>query len=178
MKARFAQLAAYNRWANARLYEAALALGDADYRRNVGAFFKSLNGTLNHLLVTDRIWMKRLTGEGTHPDRLDAIIHEDRRALALARADEDDRIIQFVASLDEGALAGTLTYATTAGKPFAQARADILSHFFNHQTHHRGQAHTILSICTGNEPPSLDLLQMLRGVAAPDLRLIALRKHR
>lgn len=175
MKARFEQLAAYNKWANARIYEAAFALDDNDYRRDVGAFFKSLHGTLNHLLVADRIWMKRLTGEGEHPDKLNAIIHEDRKALALARADEDERIVRFIASLDETALAGTLKYATTSGKPFEQARVEILSHFFNHQTHHRGQAHTILSICTGKEPPSLDLLAMQRGIAAPDLRELALR---
>lgn len=172
MKSRFEQLAAYNRWANARLCEAAMALPESDYRRDVGAFFKSLNGTLNHLLVADRIWMKRLTGEGEHPDNLNAIIHEDRRELALARADEDVRIVRFVASLDEAALAGILKYATTSGKAFEQPRADILSHFFNHQTHHRGQAHTILSICTGKEPPSLDLLQMQRGVVTPDLRVL------
>jgi len=175
MKSRFEQLAAYNKWANARLYEAALALPDADYRRDVGAFFKSLNGTLNHLLVADRIWMKRLTGEGEHPDALNTIIHEDRRELAVARADEDDRIIRFIGSLDEAALAGTLKYANTSGKTFDQPRADVLSHFFNHQTHHRGQAHTILSICTAKEPPSLDLLQMQRGVAAPDLRALSMR---
>ena len=175
MKVRFEQLAAYNKWANARLYEAALSLSEADYGRDVGAFFKSLNGTLNHLLVADRIWMKRLTGEGEHPDRLDAIIHDDRRALAIARADEDDRIVRFVATLDDAALAGTLKYATTSGKPFEQNRADVLSHFFNHQTHHRGQAHTILSIVTGKEPPSLDLLQLQRGVVAPDLRSLASR---
>ena len=173
MKSRFEQLAAYNKWANARIYEAALALDEKDYRRDVSAFFKSLNGTLNHLLVADRIWMKRLTGEGEHPNTLNAIIHEDRRALALARADEDDRIIRFVSSLDEAALAGTLKYATTSGKAFEQPQADVLSHFFNHQTHHRGQAHTILSICTGEEPPSLDLLAMQRGVVAPDLRALA-----
>jgi len=172
MKARFEQLAAYNRWANARLYEAALALSEADYRRDVGAFFKSMHGTLNHLLAADRIWMKRLTGEGEAPDRVDAIIHEDRRQLARARADEDDRIVRFVTTLDEAALAGTLRYATTSGKPFEQPRADILSHFFNHQTHHRGQAHTILSICTGKEPPVLDLLAMQRGGVAPDLRAL------
>lgn len=175
MKSRFEQLAAYNKWANARLYEAAFALPEADYRRDVGAFFKSLHGTLNHLLVADRIWMKRLTGEGEHPHKLNAIIHEDRRQLALARADEDDRIIRFVASLDEAALAGTLKYATTSGKPFEQNRADVLSHFLNHQTHHRGQAHTILSIVTGKEPPSLDLLAMQRGGTAPDLRAFAAR---
>lgn len=175
MKSRFEQLAAYNKWANARLYEAAFAVPEADYRRDVGAFFKSLNGTLNHLLVADRIWMKRLTGEGEHPDKLNAIIHDDRGALAMARADEDDRIIRFVASLDDGALAGTLKYATTSGKPFEQNRADVLSHFFNHQTHHRGQAHTILSIVTRKEPPSLDMLQMQRGIVAPDLRALAAR---
>ncbi len=173
MKSRFEQLAAYNRWANARLYEAAMALPESDYRRDVGAFFKSLHGTLNHLLVADRIWMKRLTGEGEHPDKLNAIIHEDRKDLALARADEDDRIVRFVASLDEAALTGILKYATTSGKAFEQPRADILSHFFNHQTHHRGQAHTILSICTGKEPPSLDLLAMQRGGVALDLRALA-----
>jgi uncharacterized damage-inducible protein DinB len=172
MKAYFEQRAAYNRWANARLYEAGFTLGDADYRRDVGAFFKSLHGTLNHLLVTDRIWMKRLTGEGDHPAKLNAIIHEDRRALAAARADEDDRIIRFVASLSEEMIAGQLHYATTSGKPFAQTRSDILAHLFNHQTHHRGQAHTVLSIVSGQEPPSLDLLTMHRGGTAPDLRTL------
>lgn len=175
MKQHFEQFASYNRWANARLYEVALALGEADYRRDVGAFFKSLHGTLNHLLVTDRIWMKRLTGEGNHPDRLDAILHEDRSELALARADEDDRIVKFVASLDEKTIAGTLAYANTSGKRFEQPRAEILAHLFNHQTHHRGQAHTILSICTGQGPPSLDLLSMQRGSPAPDLRSLGKR---
>ena len=173
MKAYFEQRAAYNRWANARLYEAALSLSEADYRRDAGAFFKSMHGTLNHLLLTDRLWLKRLTGEGEHPNQLNAIIHEDRRALAAARADEDDRIVTYVASLDEAALDELQAYATTSGKPYEQKRSDILAHLFNHQTHHRGQAHTILSIVTGREPPQLDLLLMQRGGAAPDLRAIA-----
>ena len=156
MKAHFEQFAAYNRWANARLYEAALALGEVDYRRNVGAFFRSLSGTLNHLLVTDRIWMKRLTGTGEAPTRLDATLHEDRWQLAGARAAEDARIVAYVASLDDGMLAGLLSYATTSGQPFEQPRDRILAHLFNHQTNHRGQAHTILSICTGREPPVLE----------------------
>jgi uncharacterized damage-inducible protein DinB len=173
MKAHFEQFAAYNRWANARLYEAALALDEDDYRRDVGAFFRSLHGTLNHLLLTDRIWLKRLTGEGDHPDRLDAILHDDRHALTLARAAEDDRIVGFIAPLDDAALDGLLGYRTTSGKPHQQKRRDILSHLFNHQTHHRGQAHAIVSICTGREPPSLDLLLMQRGTPAPDLWLLA-----
>jgi uncharacterized damage-inducible protein DinB len=173
MKAYFEQRAAHNRWANARLYEAALSLNDADYRRDLGAFFKSMHGTLNHLLLTDRLWLKRLTGEGEHPNQLNAIIYEDRRALALARADEDDRIIAYVATLDDSMIEGLQKYANTSGKEFEQKRRDILAHLFNHQTHHRGQAHTILSICTGKEPPQLDLLLMQRGTAAPDLRALA-----
>jgi uncharacterized damage-inducible protein DinB len=172
MKAYFEQRAAHNRWANARLYQAAFSLSDADYRRDVGAFFKSMHGTLNHLLLTDRLWLKRLTGVGEHPNQLNAIIYEDRATLAAARADEDDRIIAYVASLDEVAFEGLQKYANTSGKEFEQKRRDILAHLFNHQTHHRGQAHTILSLC-GREPPSLDLLLMQRGVAAPDLRAMA-----
>jgi uncharacterized damage-inducible protein DinB len=175
LKRHFEQFAAYNSWANARLYEAALALPDADYRRDVGAFFGSMHGTLNHLLLTDRIWLKRLTGEGDHPDRLDAILYEDRSQLTAARADEDDRIVRYIASLDDDAIAGTLRYANMSGKQFEQSRAAILAHLFNHETHHRGQAHAILSICTGREPPSLDLLGMQRGSPAPDLRELARR---
>ena len=170
MKHHFEQFAAYNRWANSRLYGAVLELGEDDYRRDVGAFFKSLHGTLNHLVVADRIWMKRLTGNGEHPNLLDAIIHEDRRELTLARAEEDDRIVSFVNMLDADLIGGVLSYSTTSGKPHEQPRSEVLAHFFNHQTHHRGQAHTILSIVTGKEAPSLDLLSMHRGNAAPDLR--------
>jgi uncharacterized damage-inducible protein DinB len=177
MKAHFAQFASYNRWANARLYEAALALDEKDYRRNVGAFFKSLHGTLNHLLLTDRIWMKRLTGEGEHPIRLDAIIYEDRLQLASARADQDDRIADYVGSLDEAAILSPLKYTTSSGKPFEHTRGAILAHLFNHQTHHRGQAHTILSICTGCEPPSLDLLGLQRGLSAVDIRALVSRAN-
>src|SRR5262245_6897568 len=82
MKAHLQRLAAYNRWANSRFYEAAFALSETDYRRDVGAFFKSMHGTLNHLLLTDRICLKRLTGD---PNRLDAILYDGRRELALAR---------------------------------------------------------------------------------------------
>ena len=173
MKTHFEQCAAYNRWANARLYEAALALNLIAYRRDTGVFFKSLHGTLNHLLLTDRMWFKRLTGKGEHPNQLAAILYEDRRELARARAAEDDRIVAYIAGLDAADLDGLQRYTTTTGKPFEQKRRDILAHIFNHQTHHRGHAHAILSICTGQEPPSLDLLLMQRGVAAPDLRALA-----
>ena len=168
-KRTFQQLAAYNRWANARLYAAALELSDTAYRLHIGVFFSSVQGTLNHLLLTDRMWLKRLTGEGEHPDRLDAILFEDRRELTKARIAEDARLIAVVDAHDDAGLASLHSYKTMSGMPHSQAIADILLHLFNHQTHHRGQAHACLSILTGGEPPSLDLLAFQRGATAPSL---------
>jgi uncharacterized damage-inducible protein DinB len=143
------------------------------YRRPVGVFFSSLHGTLNHLLLSDRIWLKRLTGEGDHPNRLDAILYEDRLELASARAAEDQRLVRVVEGFAEEAYAQPITYRTTRGVAYEQALSDILAHLFNHQTHHRGQAHSCLSILTGAEPPSLDLLLRQRGEQAPDLAALA-----
>jgi uncharacterized damage-inducible protein DinB len=166
---RFRQFAAYNKWANARLYAAALDLSEASYRLHIGVFFGGLHGTLNHLLLTDRLWLKRLTGEGDHPNGLDAILCEDRMELVRARIAEDERLIKVVESFDEAALRALHSYKTTSGMPQSQILGEILLHLFNHQTHHRGQAHACLSILTGDEPPSLDLLAFQRGGRAPDL---------
>jgi uncharacterized damage-inducible protein DinB len=165
----FRELAAYNRWANARLYAAAIALPDAVYRQPTGVFFGSLHGTLNHLLLTDRLWLKRLTGEGEHPNKLDTILYQDRADLTRARLLEDDRLIAVVDRYDDAALESPFSYRTTSGTPQQQVLSEILLHVFNHQTHHRGQAHACCSILTGREPPSLDLLMFQRGLAAPDL---------
>lgn len=158
--ANFRQLADYNHWANLRIYAAALEMPDEQYRRTTGVFFGSLHGTLNHLLLTDRVWLKRLTGEGEHPKRLDAILFEDRQALARARMDEDARLKRVVGGYSETDLATSLSYQTMSGAPQQQMLGEILLHLFNHQTHHRGHAHACCSIVTGMEPPSLDLLQI------------------
>jgi uncharacterized damage-inducible protein DinB len=168
----FRQLAAYNRWANARLYAAALDLSDQGYRLHIGVAFDSLHGTLNHLLLTDRLWLKRLTGEGDHPNQPNAILYDDRAELTRARIAEDHRLITVVDKYDEAALVNLHSYRTTTGMPQSQVLADILLHLFNHQTHHRGQAHACLSILTGGEPPSLDLLVFQRGGTAPDLETL------
>ena len=76
MKSHLLRMAEYNAWCNQRVYDAVLPLSDAEYREDRGAFFKSIHGTLNHLLATDRIWMKRFTGEGEAPTRLDAVLYE------------------------------------------------------------------------------------------------------
>jgi uncharacterized damage-inducible protein DinB len=166
----FRQLAAYNHWANLRLYGAAFQLPEDVYRRPTGVFFGSLHGTLNHLLLTDRIWLKRLTGDGEHPDRLNAILYDDRGELLQARIAEDARLKGVVDGHAERDLTESVTYQTTSGKAYSQPLQDILLHLFNHQTHHRGHAHACCSILTGSEPPSLDLLQFQRGVPAPDLK--------
>src|SRR5271165_5767826 len=101
MKAHYTTFARYNGWANRRLYDAAALLSDAEYRADKGAFFKSMHGTLNHLLATDRIWMKRFTGGGEAPDRLDAILFESFADLREAREAEDARIIRYADGLDE-----------------------------------------------------------------------------
>ena len=164
MQRYFAMFAAYNRWANARLYDAAAALPDADYRADRGAFFGSLHRTLNHLLVTDRIWLHRMTGSGPQPTRLDEILFDDLAPLAEARRAEDDRIVAYVVGLDDAALAGTITYRTiTKPTDITQPLTPALAHLFNHQTHHRGQAHTLLTIAGGKDAaPSLDLLYFQR----------------
>jgi uncharacterized damage-inducible protein DinB len=87
------------------------------YRLHIGVFFCGLHGTLNHLLLTDRLWLKRLTGEGEHPNRLDAILYGDSTELARARIAEDERLIRLIAKYDEAALRDLHSYKTTSGMP-------------------------------------------------------------
>ncbi len=158
MKRHFQMLADYNAWVNERLYDAAAGLADADYRADHGAFFGSLHGTLNHLLVGDRIWMQRFTGKGEAPARLDAILYEDLAELRQARQAEDRRIVGYIGALSDADLAASLRYhSTRSPAEIEQELAPLLMHFFNHQTHHRGQAHGILTRIKG-EAPSFDLL--------------------
>jgi uncharacterized damage-inducible protein DinB len=162
MKTHFVMMAKYNAWANARLFRMSGTLRDELYRKEVGAYFKSLHGTLNHLLASDRIWMRRLTGVGEFPDKLDEILFDDLPSLRDARVAEDRRIIVFVGGLDEAAFEEVLDYRTLNGTPQRQLRREILAHLFNHETHHRGQAHAILTSLGVTEPDSLDLLIMQR----------------
>jgi uncharacterized damage-inducible protein DinB len=166
MKDHFSTFAHYNAWANCRVYDAAAKLSDADYRADRGAFFKSMHGTLNHLLTTDRIWMQRFTGTGDAPQRLDAILHERLADLRAARDAEDRRIVTYIDGLDEAAFAGVIRYRrVSTPEEFVQPLAPALAHWFNHQTHHRGQAHMILT-SLGKSAPELDLLYFQRLKAA------------
>jgi uncharacterized damage-inducible protein DinB len=162
----FRMLAAYNRWANARLYATVAGLPDAQYHADAGVYFKSVHGTLNHLLTADRIWMHRLEGTGPQPQALDAIQCPDFAALRGARLAEDARIVAFVQSLTADSLEGAWEYRTLNGTPQRQPLREILAHLFNHQTHHRGQVHAALTRLGVTEPAPLDLLIMQRELAA------------
>jgi len=158
MKAHFEMMAGYNAWANGRVYAAAAALSDDDYRRDRGAFFGSLHGTLNHLYVTDVIWLSRLRGQPNPPWALDHIAHAAFSDLHARRKRLDSDILCYVLGLDADALDGEISYRRTAvPEPVTQPLTQTLAHLFNHQTHHRGQCHAMLTQLAG-DAPSLDLL--------------------
>ena len=172
MKARYQMFAGYNAWCNERLYAAAATLSDTDYRADRGAFFKSVHGTLNHLLVGDRIWMRRFTGVGDVPSSLDAILFDDLAGLTAARVSQDTLINRYIARLSDDDLNGVLRYRTVVNpQTIEQTLAPALDHFFNHQTHHRGQAHALLSSIVGNKgTPSFDLIIYQRQTGQGGIR--------
>ena len=163
MKKHFQMFAAYNQWANRLVCEAAARLPDEDYRLNRGAFFGSVHGTLNHMLVADRVWMKRFTGAGDAPTRLDIILCDDLQKLSIEREKEDQRIIDWLAGAEEKLFAGRFTYTTIVDmRQISQRIGPALAHFFNHQTHHRGQTHALLT-GFGQESLVMDLVYFTRS---------------
>ncbi len=163
MKQHLQMFAHYNHWANELLYTASARLSDEEYRLDMGLFFGSIHATLNHLLVTDRIWMKRFTGQGNPPNSLDAIITDNFIDLRDLRRAEDARICRYIDELDREKLAGRFTYLTVSDmRTISQRLAPALGHLFNHQTHHRGQIHAALTRL-GADAPSLDLSRFQRA---------------
>lgn len=159
-KPHFETLARYNLWANRRLYEAAAPLTEAQFVEDRGAFFGSLCGTLNHILVADRLWLERIEGHGPKPSSLDEILHGDFAGLRAAREVEDERILRVVADTPAERFEAILAYRNTAGVPYELPFAQVMTHVFNHQTHHRGQAHSLLSQF-GLKTPVLDFVYFL-----------------
>jgi uncharacterized damage-inducible protein DinB len=157
----FRALAKYNTLANRRLYEVCARLSDTEGKKARPAFFGSIHGTLNHLIVGDRIWLARFSGEEVPSTGLNAILYEDFGELREAREAEDGRIEDFTAGLDEGFLGGMIHYINNEGKVFEDPVALLVMHFFNHQTHHRGQIHDMLTQ-TNVPPPVLDLHRVIK----------------
>ncbi len=150
-------LASYNQWMNARVYAAAGTLSAAELAAERRAFFGSILGTLNHLLVADTIWLKRFARHPAghaalepvrrlpDPAALDQMLFSDLEAMAKQRRMLDDIIVRWADSLTDGDLEHVLHYANTRGVESDKRFFSLVMHFFNHQTHHRGQVSTLLS---------------------------------
>ena len=171
----FLLLARYNLWATERLLNKhVLELTEAAYRRDCGLFFLSVHGTLNHLLVAERLlWFERFES-GVSPKRaLDEQVETARRQVIARLMDGARQWAPLIESWPESRYAGTLDYVTTKGVPLSLPFAATLTHVFNHGTHHRGQI-TAAITSMGHACPEIDLVWMLqeeaKARAAPDAK--------
>lgn len=144
--------ARYNRWQNQSIFAAAATLPDGTRKRNMGAFFRSIHGTLNHLVVGDQLWLDRLEGLPTSITSLDQELHDDFESLARKREHTDNRLDRFITSRTEASLNSTLTFRRLSGDKteLTLPMPIVMMQFFNHQTHHRGQVTTLLMQCGVN----------------------------
>lgn len=168
----FALMAEYNRWMNANLYQVAADLPAAELAKNRGAFFGSINGTLNHVMVGDIIWLRRFAAHplglsSLEPVRelpaitsLSQVLHRDFAALREARESLDAVIIALAAEATDAHYDAALVYRNTRGTEFRRRFGYLVQHFFNHQTHHRGQVTTLLTQL-GLDPGVTDLLALI-----------------
>lgn len=157
----FQMWAQYNMLANQKLYAACAELSDADRKQIRPAFFNSIHGTLNHIMVGDLIWLNRFEGKEVPSTGLNAVLYEDFASLWKARVADDRRIEVFAATLTADSLDKTIRYRNNQGNIHNDPIVLLITHFFNHQTHHRGQIHNMLSQ-TSIAPPSLDMHRVIR----------------
>jgi uncharacterized damage-inducible protein DinB len=148
-------------WANDRVVKACAEVADADYFADKGAFFKSMHGTLNHLIVVDRLWLARMKGEKPAAVQLDAVLYEDFQGTRKARRAQDKALIDHVAALSDETAMANVTYRNLAGEVFNTPHAFLVATVVNHGTHHRGQLHALLTQ-GGYAAPVLDLPPFLR----------------
>lgn len=158
-------MAAYNAVLNTKIYAAAARLSDADRKADRGAFWRSIHGTLNHLVWADRMWMSRIDGWKAPSQSLaeSGTLHEAFDALGEVRETIDADLAAWAARLEPGWLDGALTwFSGAAGHEITAPRALIVTHLFNHQTHHRGQVHAMLT-AAGERVGDTDLPLVLRS---------------
>jgi uncharacterized damage-inducible protein DinB len=156
-----ALMARFNAWANDRLYDCVAGISEEAYREDRKAYFGSIHNTLNHLLVVDRLWTHRIAGSDHGIESLDQILYGDFESLRAARKTEDEALVDLVDGLSEEELRGPVTYGRMIGDGKHTTRRDhILITLYNHQTHHRGQVHAMLTQ-QGIDPPPLDVIYLL-----------------
>ena len=165
-------MATYNQWMNTRVYQAASSLPDEELTADRKAFFGSILGTLNHLALGDRVWLQRFARHPANypllepirplpaPSNLKALQFSNIRELSAHRAWLDQLIIEWAGSITEAELDHPLEYANMKGVPAQKDFFGLIMHFFNHQTHHRGQVTTLLSQA-GVDPGDTDLVILI-----------------
>ncbi len=165
----FPLMARFNAWANARLFGCVAQLSEAAYKENRKAFFGSIHNTLNHVLVGDRLWCGRIEGTDHGITALDQILFDDFDTLRAARVDHDKHFIDLVDSAAKDGLDRVVSYMSVDGPEHLEARVGhIFMTLLNHQTHHRGQVHAMLTQ-QDIDPPALDVIFFLieTGEAGP-----------
>lgn len=161
----FQTLARYNAWATQALLAALERVPEGDYRRDCGLFFKSIHGTLNHLLLVEhRLWRVRFQGEVPQMASLAQEVESDRAALASALLLEAQAWMPLIAAWDTSRFDELLRYTTVRGTSQSLPFAATLTHVFNHGTHHRGQITAALT-AMGQPAPELDMVYMLQAQA-------------
>jgi uncharacterized damage-inducible protein DinB len=150
-------MAEYNQWMNAKLYQAAMTLPDHELVADRKAFFGSILGTLNHVVLADTIWLKRFATHSANypalepvrhlptPPNLDQLLFPDLKSLSKQRHLLDVTIVEWSKSISESDLDSSLGYSTMKGVAAEKNFFSLIVHVFNHQTHHRGQATTLLT---------------------------------
>lgn len=150
-------MAAYNRWMNRKVYEAAARLTDEARKADRRAFFRSIHSALNHILWADRVWLSRFNGRTYAVGAIGADLYDDFDELSTARRAMDDEIGEWAGQLGQARLDGTLTwYSGVARREMSRPRWLCVAQMFNHQTHHRGQVTTLLTQA-GVDPGVTDL---------------------
>lgn len=153
--------ASYNSVMNSRLLNCCETLEGSVLHENLGAYFGSILGTLNHLINADELWLSRFTGEPHQIKALDQIRFDSLEKVRHHRIELDKVICQFVGSLDAAKLQRTLTYVSFVSPQRREVElGKALLHFFNHQTHHRGQISTLL-FQKGRDPGLTDLISLV-----------------
>ena len=159
-KAYVITMAKYNSWQNKSLYDAAATLSDEERRQQRGAFFGSIHTTFNHLLWADRVWLDRFLGEGAFQmaPKDGLAMHDSFDELSDVRRATDTKIERWAEDLDPNLLKGDLSwYSGLLKKDMSMSKQHLIAHFFNHETHHRGQVHAMLTMA-GAKPEDTDLM--------------------
>ncbi len=153
----FELMARYNQWMNEKLYQVCADIPDEERKKDLGAYFKSIHATLNHLLYGDKAWMGRFIKKPFQVKVIGQELYEDFGELHVERIVTDQEILDWSQVLSPEWLESQFEYTSNVdGKTRILPTWILVTHMFNHQTHHRGQVTTLIKQL-GHEPGITDL---------------------